>query len=618
MRLLPLLLLLLVACDRNAPSRPLGPEVPPSGRGRYTDDQGEDHTLFRPLGIIAYGEERAGSVPDPRVLLGYEFEGRAGDRPVISLTLPKGRRGGLALYGPRGTDGLWDTALASVNGEGALAIANTTLDVPGMYFILVRSLGEGELGYTLRLRCEGETCAPAACPAIEACDRVCALGFTHDDEGCRLCVCEAAACDAQSCPDGERCVEGRCQGIPCAEQCPAGQEPVCGADGQTWRNPCTAECAGVEVVSRGPCAPMDECDPQRPCTGGNVCRAGRCVADDCGCEPLRAPVCSDQGETFPNRCLLECRQATFAYPGRCLEASCRTADNCGADQVCEPVPDPENRRRCQANPDSLECVRACVPADGEPCGRGGPLCGAAQCLLVGGPDRPGLCTERCDPGVGCPQPDLSCVTLPDRPEVGVCLPTCDPRQPRCPDGLFCGAAADGTFACQAFACGCPQPQPGEAVCADGHDLPSACVARCVGARMIEPGACRVEPGACMCPEGDRRPLVCGADGTLYADACDARCAEQPAARPNVCLGATPLTCLEDADCQATGCDGSVCAAAPSEACPAYSPAAACRVELGPCGCYRPAGQPMGTCSFQLTREAFACMQAAHTMPPPPP
>jgi hypothetical protein len=106
-------------------------------------------------------------------------------------------------------------------------------------------------------------------------------------------------------------------------------------------------------------------------------------------------------------------------------------------------------------------------------------------------------------------------------------------------------------------------------------------------------------------------MMCGDAGGLFADACDARCAGQNPARPMRCLGDTPLACREDADCMVTGCEGTVCAAAPTEACPPVSGAARCRIELGMCGCFRPEGIEVGTCTFQVTREAYTCIEEVY-------
>ncbi|MEZ4470770.1 MAG: Kazal-type serine protease inhibitor [bacterium] len=610
-RTLPLLCLALVACDRSAPSRPNAPEAPPNGRGRYTDDAGQDHTVFRPLGVIRYGEERTGQVPDAHVLLGYEFEARSGARPVIQLAVQKGVRVGLALYGPRGTEGLWDEALSHVSGEGTLSLADVVLDVPGMYFILVRSLAEDAVDYTVRLRCEGDACGEPDCPDVEACDLVCDGGYSLDDGGCRQCACEATACRPGECPEGERCVEGQCRAIPCAERCEPGQDPICGSDGQTWRSACTAACAGVEVAHPGPCEGPPACDEAHPCPGDGRCNNGRCEVDDCGCAIVRAPVCSAEGQTFPNRCLLECRGQALAYPGPCVDDYCRGDADCGEGESCQPLPDRENLRRCRM-PDAPECIRQCRPAESATCGRDGPVCRPEQiCVTVFGPDRPGTCTEPCRPGEACTDPGERCAVLfGQSPDRGFCLPGCGGDAPPCAPGQACLPDQRGQQVCSPSPCGCPDPAPEDVVCARGREIASACFARCFGAFDFQPGACVEAPAGCACPP-DRRPLACTADGTLYADACDAACAEAPLARPATCLGETPLTCTVDEDCLVTGCDGTVCAAAATDHCPAYSDAARCRVATGQCGCQRVEGQPTGTCTFGLTREAQACVEAAH-------
>ena len=54
-------------------------------------------------------------------------------------------------------------------------------------------------------------------------------------------------------PEGECCcdIEGVC--IPIPQACPAVCAPVCGCDGQTYRNACLAEAASVSIDHQGPC-----------------------------------------------------------------------------------------------------------------------------------------------------------------------------------------------------------------------------------------------------------------------------------------------------------------------------------------------------------------------------
>ncbi|VVC86404.1 unnamed protein product [Leptidea sinapis] len=41
---------------------------------------------------------------------------------------------------------------------------------------------------------------------------------------------------------------------------------------------------------------------------------------DSACEHNYAPVCGTNGQTYTNRCLLDCRGATFAHKGVCESA----------------------------------------------------------------------------------------------------------------------------------------------------------------------------------------------------------------------------------------------------------------------------------------------------------
>merc|ERR1712128_185977 len=76
--------------------------------------------------------------------------------------------------------------------------------------------------------------------------------------------------------------------------CPAVFSPVCGADGQTYSNTCTAACGGSKVACEGEC----------PCTS-------------CSCIEIFAPVCGADGETYSNSCKAACAGSEVACQGDC-------------------------------------------------------------------------------------------------------------------------------------------------------------------------------------------------------------------------------------------------------------------------------------------------------------
>jgi hypothetical protein len=126
---------------------------------------------------------------------------------------------------------------------------------------------------------------------------------------------------------------GVCKLVPltCGKQ----TEPVCGCDGQTYRNSCAAHAAGVSVASEG------ECEPEETLCGGiagAVCGKGEfclyalesaCGAGDVtgvcnprpdACPAIVDPVCGCDGRTYSNACAAHAAGVSVLNEEPCSEA----------------------------------------------------------------------------------------------------------------------------------------------------------------------------------------------------------------------------------------------------------------------------------------------------------
>jgi hypothetical protein len=383
----------------------------------------------------------------------------------------------------------------------------------------------------------GNACSAASAGVSVASDGECSAtkgcvygGSSHaagetfpSSDGCNKCTCQAdgnvvctdIACSGgsvcggllgRSCAKGEYCnfppdakcgaadQTGTCSAIP--NGCTKELKPVCGCDGMTYGNACTAAAAGVSVASDGACGSggTPGCDYNgkhyaitdvfMDTTGCNTCKCGstpgsvECTTGACG----SGKVCGGRvGNTCP----------TGEYCYYLPAAICGTADATGScrttPQACDTVYAPVCG--CDGNTYSNECFAATVGVSVAQ----NAACGTASCDYNGTkhaagdsfPAADGCNTCKCakDGSVTCTEALCTGKTCG-----GIAALTCpDPLYCNFPTSTNCGAT-DQSGSCMT------KPQVCTAiympVCGcDGNTYSSECVANSVGISVKTQGAC---------------------------------------------------------------------------------------------------------------------------------
>ncbi len=257
-------------------------EAPPPSHGGQppAGEPAPDATAVRVAGAAEAPGRFEGALPGDGSAVGATAVLAQGAR--LSISVSSAGRSELVVYGPLAQRG-WSGA--PVIARGAVYV-DVAIPADGTYLFAVVDHERVPSSFSLEIACtSGECrleCGPAAeCPVGAGCALVqcirapcpsyCAANVedapTHPPSDSPAAGGEGATCGTRGAPPcgpgltcihpegascGETDIPGTCQAP--RQACTREYAPVCGCDGATYPNPCTANASGVSIRHRGACA----------------------------------------------------------------------------------------------------------------------------------------------------------------------------------------------------------------------------------------------------------------------------------------------------------------------------------------------------------------------------